>query len=142
MRVGCGGKRNIFLERQPDDFVRRVELVYRFSPASSGKLNRQAACVYKIQGIVQNPSNIATRPMPMNFDQIDVGETINQTSGRDFANASEVILIDLINTASDELLRTLRHRVEHLRRIVEVMDRAKNEIEVVPIFLHPLETGR
>jgi len=76
--------------------------------------------------------------MPVDFDQIEVGQTIDQTGGGDFAKAPKVIFVDFANIAPDELFGAVRDAVEHLGRIVEVMNRAENEIEFVPIFIDPV----
>ena len=43
MRIGCGREWNAFGDRQLDDRVGRIELVYRFAPAGGGKLDREPA---------------------------------------------------------------------------------------------------
>jgi hypothetical protein len=79
--------------------------------------------------------------MPVDFHEIEVRQTIDKTRRGDFSHAPKVIGIDFVNVASDELLSAVRDAVEHLLRIVEVMDRPEDEIELVPIFLDPFSAG-
>src|SRR6266513_343229 len=78
--------------------------------------------------------------MTMDLDQIEVRQTIDETGRGDPAHASKIVLVNFIHAASDKLPRSVRNRVEHFLGIIEVMDRAKNEIEFVPIFLDPISS--
>jgi len=141
MRVRRGRERNSLLDCEPDDFIARVKFVHRFAPAGGGKFHRKFARSNELQCFIDDRSNVATGAMPMNFDQIQVGQTINETGRSDFANTAKIILVDFVYVSTNKLFRTVRHAVEHLIWIVEVMNRAENEIEFVPILLNPGSTG-
>src|SRR6059058_2284792 len=78
--------------------------------------------------------------MPVDLDQIEMRQTIDQASPRDFANSPKVIVVDFVDIAANKLLRAVGNAVEHLVRIVQVMDRAEYKIEFVPVFLDPPST--
>ena len=78
----------------------------------------------------------------MDFDQIEMRQTIDQAARSNFANPSKIIGVNLVDVAADKLSpRQPGTAVEHLRRIIQVMNRTENEIEPVPILLDPVSTG-
>ena len=79
--------------------------------------------------------------MSVNLDQVQMRQAIDEAGCRHLANATKIIDVDLIDVATSKLLRTGRHAVEHLIGAVEVMDRAENEIEFVPVLFHPASAG-
>ena len=86
--------------------------------------------------------DIRIRAMSMDLDQVEMRQAIDQSSRRNFANATKIIRVNLIDVATGKLRGAGRHAVEHLIRRVEIMNRAENEIESVPILLHPASAGR
>ena len=75
--------------------------------------------------------------MPVDLDEIEMRQAINQTGVRDLANAPKIIGIDLVEIAPGELFRADWHAVEHLVHPIQKMDRAEDEIEALPVFLDP-----
>ena len=138
MRIGRSHERNSFFHREPNDFVARIKFVDRFAPARGGKFDAQIARPNKIEGLIHDRSNIAARAMAMDFDKIEMRQAINQTRCGDLANTAKVVFINFVDVAPNKLFRAVGHAVEHLLRIVQVMNRAENEVEFVPIFLDPL----
>src|SRR6267378_7964319 len=53
----------------------------------------------------------------------------------------KVVLVNLVNAMPDKLSRAIRHAIEHLGRVIEVMNRAEHEIEFVPILFDPFSSG-
>src|SRR5215471_4739436 len=141
MRVRCGRKWNSLFDRELDDCVARIEFIHWFAPAGGGKLDREIARANKIQGLVNDRSDVATWTMTVNLDEIEVRQAIRQPGRGDFAHTLKIIFVDFVDAAPDKLPRAVRQAVEHLFGIIEVMDRAENEIEFVPIFLDPISTG-
>ena len=80
--------------------------------------------------------------MAVDFDEIHMRQAIDQPAGRHLAHASKVICVDLIDRAPCKLRRALRDAVEHLVRPIEEMDRAEDEIQLVPVLLDPTTPSR
>jgi hypothetical protein len=142
VRVGCGGEGNSFRDRELNDFVGGVKLIYRFAPAGGGQLDRQAARGDQIESFGDQISDRRSRAVPVDFDQVEMRETIDQTRRGNLADATKIIGVYLVDIATGELFSAGRNAVEHLIGAVEVMDRAENEIEAVPVFLHPRASSR
>src|ERR1043166_8419179 len=142
MRVRSGCEWNSLFYGEPNDFVARIKLVDGFAPPGGGKFDREIVSANKIQCFVQNRSNVTAWAVPVNFDQIEMGQTVYQTGPCYFANAPEVRFINFVNIAADKLFGTIRNAVEHLFRIIEVMNRAENKIQFFPVLLDPFPTAR
>ena len=80
--------------------------------------------------------------MAMDLDEVEVRQTIDQTSCGNFANTPEIIFVYFVDVPADKLPGAVGNIVEHLVWIIEVMNRAQNEIEFFPIFLNPRPAGR
>jgi hypothetical protein len=80
--------------------------------------------------------------MPVDFDQVEMREAIDQTRFRDLAKSMKIIRVNLVDVAAGKLFGAGRNAVEHLVGAIEVMDRTENEIELLPIFLDPGAAGR
>src|ERR1700693_5803507 len=141
MRVGRGRKRNSLFNPELDDRVAWIKFVHGFSPAGGGKFDRETTRANEIQGFINDRADVTARAMTMDLDQVEMGQAIHQTGRGDLADAPKIVVVDLINAASDKLSRAVRNGVEHLVWIIEVMDRAEDEIEFVPILLDPLSSG-
>src|ERR1700736_6012416 len=105
MRVGRSRKRNPFFDRELNDVICRIKFVHRFAPAGSGKFDGQIARANEIEGFVDDRSNVTTRPVSVNLDQIEMRQTIDQTGRGDVTHAAKVMLINLVNIAPDKLSR-------------------------------------
>src|SRR5213592_4450964 len=77
----------------------------------------------------------------MDFHQIEVGQTIHQATRSDFADTAKIIGVNFINVAFGKLLGSGWYTVEHLIGLAEVMNRAENEIESIPILLDPFSAS-
>ena len=53
----------------------------------------------------------------------------------------KVVLINLVDAPPDKLSRAVGQAIEHLGRVIEVMNRAEHEIEFVPILFDPFSSG-
>src|SRR5438046_5834446 len=53
----------------------------------------------------------------------------------------KVVLINLVDAPPDKLARAVGQAIEHLGRVIEVMNRAEHEIEFVPILFDPFSSG-
>src|SRR5260370_21908755 len=53
----------------------------------------------------------------------------------------KVVLINLVDATPNKLSRAVRHTIEHLGRVIEVMNRAEHEIEFIPILFDPFSSG-
>src|SRR5437667_6388258 len=122
MRVGRSCKRNPFFDRELDDAIARIKLINRFAPAGGGKFDREIARSNEIESLVDDRSNVAARPVSVDLNQIKMRQTIDQTCRGDVTHPMKVVLINLVDAAPDKLSRTVRHAVEHLRRVIEVVD--------------------
>src|SRR6476620_10793068 len=96
----------------------------------------------EIQRLVYHPANVPAGAVPVDLDQIEMRQAIDQAGGGYLADAAKIIFVNLVDASPDKLTCAVRHAVEHLVRIVEVMNRAQNEIEPVPVFLDPGAAGR
>jgi hypothetical protein len=79
--------------------------------------------------------------MTVDLDQVEVRQTIDQAGRDNLADPAKIIGVDIVDVAAGELFGAGRDFVEHLIGAIEVMNRAKNEIEAVPVFLHPGASG-
>ena len=75
--------------------------------------------------------------MAMDLDQIEVRQTVDKAGRGNSANPLKVIGVNFINITADKLFRAIGDAIEHLTRILEVMNGSEDEIELVPIFLDP-----
>ena len=141
MRVGCSREPDPFRDREPDDLVGGIKFVDRFAPAGGGELDRETARGDQIERRGNEVLDRRLRAMAMNLDEVEMGETIDQARRGDLANAAKIIRVNFIDIAFGELFGASRHAVEHLIGAVEIMDRAENEVEPVPVFLHPRAPG-
>jgi hypothetical protein len=80
--------------------------------------------------------------MTMNFDEIEMSEAIDQPGRRHFANTAKIIGVNRIDVMAFELLRAVRHAVEHLIAATKEVHGAENKIEFVPMLLNPFSPGR
>src|SRR5437588_1994820 len=67
-----------------------------------------------------------------------MGQSIDQSSCDKFPDPAKIIRIQPIDLAVLELGRASRNTIEHLLRIVEVVNRAENEIKFVPVLFDPV----
>src|SRR6266404_3404973 len=137
MRVGRGCEWNCFCDGELNDAIARVKFVHRFAPARGGEFNRKFAGADELERLTGNRTDFRVRAMAVNFDEIEMGETIDKSAGSDFAHASEIIRIQIVDVTTFKLLRACRNAIEHLIVALEEMHGAENEIEFVPIFLDP-----
>jgi hypothetical protein len=75
--------------------------------------------------------------MAVDLHQVDVRKAIDEPARRHLAHTPEVIGIHLVNRSPGELLCSFRHGIEHLVRPIQIMHGAENEIEALPVLLHP-----
>src|SRR6266581_8584215 len=141
MRVRRSRKRNSFFDRELNDAIGGIKLVHGLAPTGSGKFDGKIARANEIDGLVDNRTNLRVRAVTVDLDKIEMRQAINQTARGDFAHAPKIIGIEIVDVAPFELRCAGWNAVEHLRRIIEVMDRAENEIELVPILFDPLSSG-
>src|SRR2546423_11149803 len=142
MRVGRGGKRNRLFDRELNDAIAWIKFVHRFAPAGGGKLDGEIARTNEFESLVRDLIDLAPRPMAVNFNEIQMREAVDQTACRDFAHPTKIIGVEIVDVTSFELRGAGRNAVEHLHRIIEVMDRSENKIELVPILFDPFSSGR
>ena len=142
MRVGGSCERNPFPHTEFDDSVRGIKFVYGLAPSSGGKLNREIARTNKIERLVDDRVDLCIRPMTVDFDKIEMGQTIDEPSRGYFADTPKVIGVNGVDTAALELFRAGRHAVEHLIGAIEEMNRAQDKIELVPMLLDPFSADR
>src|SRR5437870_7623579 len=79
--------------------------------------------------------------MTVEFDEIQMGEAIDQPRRCDFADTAKIIGVNCVHTLPFELRSAVRHAVEHLIRTIEEMNRAKDKIELVPMLLNPVSAS-
>src|SRR5262249_11932663 len=135
MRVRRGRKWDSLFDRELDDCVARIEFIHWFAPAAGGKLDREIARTYTVHRCVDDRSAVDIWTMTVDFDETDDQQAIHQPGRGDFAHTSKIIFVDFVDVAPDKLPHAVRQALENLFGIIEVMDRAENEIEFVPIFL-------
>ena len=80
--------------------------------------------------------------MAVDLDQVEMRQAIDQARRGDLAEAAKIIGVNLVDLAAGELFGAGRDGVEHLIGTIEIVDGAEDEIEAVPVFLHPRATGR
>ena len=80
--------------------------------------------------------------MTVDFDKIEMGQTIDEPSRGYFADTAKIIGVNGVDTTALELFRAGRHAVEHLIGAIEEMNRAQDKIELVPMLLDPFSAGR
>src|SRR5205809_167875 len=80
--------------------------------------------------------------MTMDFNEIEMGEAIDQTRSCYFSDTTKIIGVHHVDIAAFELRRAIRHAVEHLIGVIEEMNRAQNKIEFVPMLLNPVSASR
>src|SRR5207244_5179083 len=142
MRVRGRSERNPLLYCELNDPVARVKLVHRLAPSSGRKLNREILRVNKIECLAQQTADLCARPVTVDFDQVQMGEAIDQPRRCYFANAAKVIGVNRVDTPAFELRGAIRHAVEHLIGAIKEMNRAQDKIELVPMLLDPLTASR
>src|SRR6266481_5931623 len=142
MRVGCSGERNTFLHCELNDPVSWVSFVHRLAPSGGGKLNREVLRSNKVKCFTDQTTDLCTRPMTMDFDEIEMGKAIDQTRSCYFSDTTKIIGVHRVDIAAFELRRAIRHAVEHLIGAIEEMNRAEDKIEFVPMLLNPVSAGR
>lgn len=142
MGVRRGGETDSFFDREPDNFVGGIEFVDRFAPAGRGELDCQAARGDEIEGLGNKVANRRLRTMPVDLDEVEMRQAIDQPGRGDLADAAKVIGVNVVDVAPGELLGAIGDLVEHLVAAFEVMDGAENEIEAVQVLLDPGATGR
>src|SRR6266513_860122 len=142
MRVGRGCKWNPLPHREFNDSIARIKFVYRFAPTSGGKFNRKIAQANEVERFTDDCVHLHMRSMTMDFDEIQMGEAIDQPSRCYFADTAKVIGVNCSNIASVELLGASRDTVEHLVVAIEEMDGSQNKIEFVPMLLDPFSPRR
>src|SRR6266498_1197032 len=124
MRVRGSGKRNILVHCEHNDRVAGVKFIHRLAPPSCGKLNRQVPRTNQIERFIDQTADLSTQPMTMDFNEIEMGEAINQPGRCDFADTSKIICIYSVDITALELRGAIRHAVEHLIGAVEEMNLA------------------
>ena len=67
-----------------------------------------------------------------------MGQSIDQSGCGKFPDPAKIIRIQPIDVAVLELGRASRNTIEHLLRIIEVMNRPENKIEFVPVPFDPM----
>ena len=72
MCVGRSRKWNSFFQCELDDRVAWIKFVNRFAPARGGKFDGKIARLNEIERFVDDRVNVATRPMSVNFDQVQM----------------------------------------------------------------------
>ena len=132
MRVRRSRKRNSFFDRELNDAIGGIKLVHGLAPTGSGKFDGKIARANEIDGLVDDRTNLRVRAVTVDLDKIEMRQAINQTARGDFAHAPKIIRVELVNVASGKLRRSVWNAVEHLRWVIEKMDRAENVIELVP----------
>src|SRR6266571_698337 len=142
MRVRGRSERNPLLYRQLNDPVARVKFVHRLAPAGGGKLDREIPRANKVESFINQIADLCARPMTVDFDQIEMGETINQPRRCYFADATKIVGVNRGDTPAFELRGAIRHAVEHLIGAIKEMNRAQDKIELVPMFLNPVSASR
>jgi hypothetical protein len=142
MRVGRGRKANPLLNCEPDYLVGRVEFIHRLSPTSGGELDGEITRGDEVERLTDKVTDRALRAMAVDLHQVEMGQAIDQASRSDLADATKIIGVNLVNRAPRKLFGARGNGVEHLVGPVEVMDRAKDEIEAFPILFHPGPAGR
>src|SRR5215212_9116021 len=80
--------------------------------------------------------------MAVDLDKIEVRQAIDQATRGNLANAAKVIGVDFVNVSAAKLCGAGRNAIEHLIGPIEVVNRAENEIELVPVFFYPGAPGR
>src|SRR5438093_9199245 len=134
MGVRGDGEGNSLLDGETNNSVRRIKLFHRFTPTSGRQFHREIAGTNQPQCIVHQLCDWPARAVPMDFHQIEVGQTIHQATRSDFADTAKIIGVNFINVAFGKLLGSGWYTVEHLIGLAEVMNRAENEIESIPIL--------
>jgi len=142
MRVRGRRERNPLLYRQLNDPVARVKFLHRLAPSSGGKLDREIPHVNKVESFINQTADLFVRPMTMDFDQIQMGETINQARRSYLADTAKVIRVNRVNIPACELRGATWHAVEHLIGAIKEMHRAQDKIELVPMLLDPVSASR
>src|SRR5437660_10328356 len=102
MGVGRGRERNSLFNREFNDRVTGIKFVYRFAPAGGGKLDGEVARANEIQCFINDRADVTARAMTMNLDQIEMRQAINQTGRGDLAHAPKIVVVDLVDAASDK----------------------------------------
>src|SRR6476619_3400687 len=121
MRVGRSGKRNAVLHCEFNNGVAWVRFVYRLTPARSGKLNGEVLCTNEIKRFIDQGAYLCARPMTMDFNEIQMGETIDQPGRCYFPDTTKITGVNCVDVLALELLGTIRHAVEHLIGAIEKM---------------------
>ena len=142
MRVGGSSERNPFLHCELNDPVAWVSFVHRLAPSGGGKLDREILRTNKIERFIDQTADLCTRPMTMDFDEIEMGKAIDQTRRCYFADTAKIIGVNRVDIAAFELRSAIRHAVEHLIGAIEEMNRAQDKIELVPMLLNPVSASR
>src|SRR5262249_52365227 len=122
MRVRGWSERNPLLDCQLNDPGAWVNLVHRLWPTSRGKTNPDLARANGSEGFINESANLCIWPMTVNFDQIEMGETINQPRRSYFANTAKVIGVYCVNIPAFKLRRAIGHTVKHLIGAIKEMN--------------------
>src|ERR1700758_3879998 len=125
MRVRGGRERNPLLYRQLDDPVARIKLLHRLAPSGGGKLNRQILRANKVECFINQTADLSFRPMTVDFDQIQMGETINEPRRCYLTDTAKVIGVNRVNIPAFKLRGAIRHAIEHLIGATKEMHRAQ-----------------
>src|SRR5207249_12321026 len=124
-----------------NDPVARVKLVHRLAPSGGGKLNREIPRANKVECFINQTADLSAQPMTVDFDQIQMGEAINQPCRCYFPDTAKIISVNLVDISAFELCGAIRHAVEHLIGAIKEMNRAQDKIELVPMLLNPVSAS-
>src|ERR1044071_7624400 len=133
MRVRGCGERDPLLYRQLNNPIAGIMLVHRLAPSSGGKLNREVSRPNEIECLIDQTANLCAWPMTVDFDQIQMGEAINQPRRCYFADTAKIIGVHRIDIPAFELRGAIRYAVDHLIGAIKEMNRAQDKIEFVPM---------
>src|SRR5205085_5314728 len=102
MRIGRSREPKPLLQREPKNFVRRIQFVYRLAPARGRKLDRESTRGNEIERLRDEICDRRFRPMTVDLDKIEMRQAIDQAAARYLANPPKIIGIDLVDIAPGE----------------------------------------
>src|SRR4051812_17377223 len=103
MCVGGGREADSFLDREANDFVRRIKFIHGFPPPGRRKLDRQAARCDQVERFTDEIVNRRLWSIAVDLDQVEMRQAIDKPARGDLANPAKIIAVDFVDVATAKL---------------------------------------
>src|SRR5437667_9653558 len=119
MGVGRRREGNSFRDGELNNPIAWIKLVHRFAPTGGRKLESEITRADQIKRFIDNRIDFSVRSMAVDFNQVEMGQTIEQPGDGDLADTPKIIGIQVVDVVSAEVRRAGRNGAEHLVGAIE-----------------------